>query len=138
MPHVVELDGEQSAVLERSLETLREGGLEIEPFGERDVSHHGDAGRIRRAALRRGRILDDLTADPKRRDVRERVWASLACHSVTIAGERLESDEMTTLIDRLQQLPQSDALPARPSDDGAARTGGHRAHVQACLSSPAF
>jgi DNA mismatch repair protein MutL len=26
----------------------------------------------------------------------------LACHSVTVAGERLEFEEMTTLVDRLQ------------------------------------
>ena len=48
-------------------------------------------------------FVDDLTEDPKQRDVRERIWASLACHSVTVAGERLELDEMTTLVDRLAQ-----------------------------------
>ena len=47
-------------------------------------------------------FLDDLSEDPKQRDVRERVWASLACHSVTVAGEPLEPDEMTTLVERLQ------------------------------------
>jgi DNA mismatch repair protein MutL len=46
--------------------------------------------------------LDDLTSEAKERDVRERVWASLACHSVTRAGERLDLSEMTTLLDRLQ------------------------------------
>jgi len=48
-------------------------------------------------------FLDDLSQDPKQRDVRERVWASLACHSVTVAGERLELEEMTTLVRRLQE-----------------------------------
>ncbi|MDP9025119.1 MAG: DNA mismatch repair protein MutL, partial [Candidatus Eremiobacteraeota bacterium] len=47
-------------------------------------------------------FLEDLTEDPKQRDVRERVWASLACHSVTRAGDKLEFAEMTTLLERLQ------------------------------------
>ena len=48
-------------------------------------------------------FLDDLSEDPKQRDVRERVWASLACHSVTVAGEPLETEEMATLVERLQR-----------------------------------
>ncbi|HTU83505.1 MAG TPA: hypothetical protein VMF61_15355, partial [Candidatus Acidoferrales bacterium] len=48
-------------------------------------------------------FLDDLHDEPKQRDVRERVWASLACHSVTVAGERLEVDEMTELLEGLQR-----------------------------------
>jgi DNA mismatch repair protein MutL len=43
-----------------------------------------------------------LSEEPKQRDVRERIWASLACHSVTIAGEPLAHDEMVTLVQRLQ------------------------------------
>ncbi len=48
-------------------------------------------------------FLDDLTEDPKQRDVRERIWASLACHSVTRAGERLDPLEMGSLVERLQR-----------------------------------
>ncbi|HKU66579.1 MAG TPA: hypothetical protein VJP85_02280, partial [Candidatus Baltobacteraceae bacterium] len=33
----------------------------------------------------------------------ERIWASLACHSVTRAGERLDMAEMSTLVERLQR-----------------------------------
>jgi len=50
-----------------------------------------------------GGMLDDLSEDPKQRDVRERVWATLACHSVTVAGEPLAPQEMTTLVERLQR-----------------------------------
>ncbi|MBV8584505.1 MAG: DNA mismatch repair protein MutL, partial [Candidatus Eremiobacteraeota bacterium] len=46
-------------------------------------------------------FLSDLSEDPKQRDVRERIWASLACHSVTVSGERLDYDEMTALVERL-------------------------------------
>jgi DNA mismatch repair protein MutL len=103
MPQIVELDAAQSAVLDRSLELLREGGLEIEPFGERTyriVTTPFGYG-ARRFDL--AGFIEDLSEDPKQRDVRERVWASLACHSVTVAGDRLEIDEMRTLVERLQQ-----------------------------------
>jgi DNA mismatch repair protein MutL len=103
VPHLVELDGDQSAELERSLEALREGGLEIEPFGEGTYRITSAPAGYRARPFDVAGFVDDLTADPKRRSVRERIWASLACHSVTVAGERLEPDEMTTLVDRLQQ-----------------------------------
>ena len=102
VPLTVELDPTQSAALDRALEGLVEGGLEIEPFGERTYRIVATpAGYGARAFDVRG-FLDDLAEEAKQRDVRERVWASLACHSVTVAGERLELDEMTALVDRLQ------------------------------------
>ncbi len=103
VPHLVELDGEQSAALDRSLEALSEGGLDIEPFGEGTYRITSAPAGYRARPFDVAGFVDDLTADPKRRDVRERIWASLACHSVTVAGERLEPDEMTTLVDRLQR-----------------------------------
>jgi len=103
VPLVLELDGVQSAALERVAEVLREGGLEVETFGDRTFRVTATpAGYGSRPFDFRG-FLADLTEDPKQRDVRERIWASLACHSVTVAGERLEPDEMTTLVDRLQR-----------------------------------
>ncbi len=102
VPLVVELDGTQSAALDRALEILREGGLEIEPFGERTYRVVATpAGYGARPFDLQG-FIEDLTGEPKQRDVRERIWASLACHSVTVAGERLAFEEMTTLVDRLQ------------------------------------
>jgi len=103
VPYVVELDGERSAALDRSLETLREGGLEIEAFGERTYRIAATPAGYRARPFDLAAFVEDLTADPKGRSVRERVWASLACHSVAVAGERLELDEMTTLVDRLQR-----------------------------------
>lgn len=102
VPTIVELDREQSLALDRTLDLLREGGLEIEGFGERTYRIVSTpAGYGARAFDFRG-FLDDLASEPKARDVRERIWASLACHSVTVAGERLDPQEMTTLVDRLQ------------------------------------
>ncbi len=102
VPLVVELDGTQSAALDRALEFLREGGLEIEPFGERTYRIVATPAGLGARPFDLQGFIEDLTDEPKQRDVRERVWASLACHSVTVAGERLAFEEMTTLVDRLQ------------------------------------
>ena len=103
VPHVFELDPAQSAALDRAVDMLREGGLEIEPFGERTYRIVATPAGFRARPFDIAGFLEDLTESPKQRDVHERVWASLACHSVTVAGERLEFEEMTTLVERLQQ-----------------------------------
>ncbi|MGB6521319.1 MAG: hypothetical protein WBE83_06080, partial [Candidatus Cybelea sp.] len=102
VPQIVELDPAQSSALDRVLETLHEGGLEIEAFGERTYRIVATPGGYSSRAFDLAGFLDDLGEDPKQRDVRERVWASLACHSVTVAGERLEPAEMKVLVERLQ------------------------------------
>jgi DNA mismatch repair protein MutL len=102
VPIVVELDAAQSIALERALEVLREGGLEIEPFGEQTYRITATPSGYGARPFDLAGFLDDLTEEAKQRDVRERVWASLACHSVTVAGERLATEEMTSLVERLQ------------------------------------
>lgn len=102
VPFTFELGPSESAALDRMLDILREGGLEIESFGERTYRVTATPAGYRARAFDVGGFLEDLTEEPKQRDVRERVWASLACHSVTRAGERLDFAEMTNLVDRLQ------------------------------------
>jgi DNA mismatch repair protein MutL len=101
VPLVVELDAAQSLALDRASALLREAGLEIEPFGERTYRITSTPAGYGARPFDLAGFLGDLTEEPKMRDVRERVWASLACHSVTVAGERLQIDEMNSLIDRL-------------------------------------
>ena len=101
VPIVVELDAQQSVVLDGMLEALREGGLEIEAFGERTYRITATPAGYGARSFDLAGFLDDLSEEPKQRGVRERIWASLACHSVTVAGERLEFDEMTSLVERL-------------------------------------
>ena len=113
--------------LDRSLETLREGGLEIEPFGERTYRITATPAGYRARAFDLAGFVSDLLEEPKARDVRERIWASLACHSVTVAGERLEPDDMIVLVDRLQQCtnpmhcPHGRPTIVRLSPDDVAR-----------------
>jgi DNA mismatch repair protein MutL len=103
VPIVVELDEARSAVLDRVIEALRECGLEIEPFGERAYRIGATPLGYRARPFDLAGFLEDLTEDPKQRDARERVWAALACHSVTVAGETLAFDEMVMLLQRLRE-----------------------------------
>jgi DNA mismatch repair protein MutL len=103
VPQIVELDAARSAALDRALEALREGGLDIEAFGERTYRIVATPAGYSSRNFDLGGMLDDLSEDPKQRDVRERVWATLACHSVTVAGETLAPQEMSTLVERLQR-----------------------------------
>jgi DNA mismatch repair protein MutL len=103
VPHTFELDGSQAAALDGVVELLHEGGLEIESFGERAYRILATPAGYGARRFDLEGFLEQLTEDPKQREVRERIWASLACHSVTVAGERLEPDEMTTLVERLQR-----------------------------------
>jgi DNA mismatch repair protein MutL len=102
VPMTFELNSNESAALDRALEILREGGLEIEAFGERTYRILATPAGYRARPFDVSGFMEDLTEEPKQRDVRERVWASLACHSVTRAGERLDLAEMQTLVERLQ------------------------------------
>lgn len=103
VPLTFELGPNESAALDRMLEILREGGLEIESFGERTYRIVATPAGYRSRPFDVAGFIEDLTEEPKQRDVRERVWASLACHSVTRAGERLDFSEMAVLVERLQQ-----------------------------------
>jgi len=103
VPLTFELGPSESSALDRALDILREGGLEIEAFGERTYRIVATPAGYRSRPFDLAGFLSDLTDEPKQRDVRERVWASLACHSVTRAGERLDMEEMATLVERLQR-----------------------------------
>ncbi len=101
VPYAIELAAEDAERFERARPALAAAGLEAEPFGAR-------AYRILTTPAGYGaRIFDlrayvaDLAEDMGGLDARERVWASLACHSVVRAGERLEHAEMTALLARL-------------------------------------
>lgn len=102
VPIAFELSPERVATLESVLEPLREGGLEIEPFGERSYRITATPAGYGARAFDIASFLDDLGDEPQERTAHERVWASLACHSVTRAGDRLEHAEMTALARNLQ------------------------------------
>jgi len=103
IPYTIELDADDALRFEASLPSLAEAGLEAEPFGERTFRVTATpAGYAARAFDVRGYVAD-LGDEIRGLNARERVWASLACHSVVRAGDSLEPSEMSALLVRLQR-----------------------------------
>jgi DNA mismatch repair protein MutL len=101
LPYTIELDAEDADRFERSRAALAEAGLEAEPFGERAYRIAATPAGYGARAFDVRAYIDDLGDDVPGLGATERVWASLACHSVTRAGERLERAEMDALLARL-------------------------------------
>jgi DNA mismatch repair protein MutL len=106
VPHTFEVTAEQADRLDATLDTLAAGGLVLEAFGERAYRITATPARLVHAGRMRAfdiaDFIDGLDDDCRGLDPAQRAWASLACHSVVRAGERLEFPEMTTLVERLQ------------------------------------
>jgi DNA mismatch repair protein MutL len=106
VPHMFEVAPEQVERLDATLESLCAGGLIVEAFGERAYRIVATPARLIYAGKSRsfdvGAFIAGLDDECRGLDAAQRVWASLACHSVVRAGERLEMPEMTTLVERLQ------------------------------------
>jgi len=107
VPVSFEVRPDEARSLEATRDALALGGLVVEPFGERAYrivatpAHTTHAGRTRSFDV--GEFLEGLADEGPGLDDRHRVWASLACHSVARAGDVLQPDEMTTLLERLQR-----------------------------------
>jgi DNA mismatch repair protein MutL len=106
VPHDFEVTPEQADRLDATLEALCAGGLVVEPFGERAYRIVATPARLVHAGKTRAfdvaDFIDGLGDECRGLDAAQRIWASLACHSVVRAGERLELTEMTCLVERLQ------------------------------------
>jgi len=100
-PYTIELDAEDAVRFERSRASLVEAGLDAEPFGERAYRIVATPAGYGARAFDVRAYIADLGDDVPGLDARERVWASLACHSVARAGETLEIAEMSALLARL-------------------------------------
>lgn len=101
LPYTIELDAEAAERFEASRAVLAEAGLEAEPFGERAFRITATPAGYGARTFDVRAYLDDLGDEIPGLDARERVWASLACHSVVRAGEALEPAEMSALVARL-------------------------------------
>ncbi len=105
VPHTFEVGPDEAERLEATLDALARGGIEIEAFGERAYRITTTPARLMHAGKTRtfdvADFIDCLGDDARGLDANQRVWASLACHSVVRAGETLAFAEMTTLVERL-------------------------------------
>jgi len=118
-PSVVELTAGQAAVLYENIDALAQAGVVVEPFGE---------GAFRICALPAGYekrrfdlagMLEDLSADDAAREGaahRNRVLATIACHSVVRAHEPLSLQEQAALYERLRRCDDPHTCPhGRPT-----------------------
>jgi DNA mismatch repair protein MutL len=107
VPHTFEVGPDEAERLEATLAALARGGLEIEAFGERAYRITTTPARLVHAGKTRtfdvAGFIDGLGDNARGLDASQRVWASLACHSVVRAGETLAFAEMTVLVERLQR-----------------------------------
>jgi len=118
-PSVIELTPARAAVLHDAEHDLAAAGVVVEPFGEgayRIVSL--PAGYEKRRFDLDG-LLDDLGADDAPREGvahRNRVLATIACHSVVRAGEPLSPQEQASLYERLVRCREPHSCPhGRPT-----------------------
>ncbi|MFT7487104.1 MAG: DNA mismatch repair protein MutL [Candidatus Paceibacteria bacterium] len=121
VPEIVEVSLSEKLLLAEHAETLRQIGIEIEPFGENDVAVQGMPARVRHPdpmGLVRdvAQILATTGKSPKPEDVIEEVLHSAACRSSIMAGDALTEDAMRTLIRRGQELESDQTCPhSRPT-----------------------
>jgi DNA mismatch repair protein MutL len=102
VPYLIELQAAQVPRFEAIRETLAAAGFVAEPFGDaayRVVATPAGYG-ARRFDLQP--FLADAGDEIPGLSPQERIWATLACHSVVRAGDRLELAEMSALIARLE------------------------------------
>ena len=107
IPFTFEVRPDEADRLEATIDALAAGGLHVEPFGERAYRVTATPARLVHAGRTRPFDVADFVAclgdDARGLDADQRVWASLACHSVTRAGDALAYPEMTVLVERLQR-----------------------------------
>jgi DNA mismatch repair protein MutL len=107
IPYTFEVRPEDAERLDATLDALAASGLHVEPFGERAYRVTATPARLVHAGRTRqfdvAEFVDLLGDDARGLDADQRVWASLACHSVVTAHEKLEYPEMTALVERLQR-----------------------------------
>jgi len=121
-PLVLTLPPRLRGLMETSLEPLTTLGYDLEPFG-------GDAVRVRAVpALLRGgdaaaelqAVLEDLAeregSDWAVAGVRDRLAATLACHSAVRAGQPLNGEAMAAIVRELQRTAHPTLCPhGRPT-----------------------
>jgi len=118
-PTIVELTDSQAVALNENLDMLAQAGVMVEPFGEGAFRICALPAGYEKRRFDLGGMLDDLAADDAAREGvahRNRLFATIACHSVVRAHEPLSLAEQATLYDRLQRCRDPHTCPhGRPT-----------------------
>lgn len=118
-PTLVELSPEQAATLEACRDELTAAGIEIECFGEMTYRIVALPATFARRRLDLIGMLSELAqpeGSPAPEERRRRLLATIACHSVVRAHERLSLQEQIALYDSLRQCVAPHTCPhGRPT-----------------------
>ena len=119
LPRIVELTPDQAVTLAAYEEDLAAIGLEIERFGDDAYRINAVPGGYEQRRFDLHGILDDLAGDERPSPLekgRQRVLATVACHSVVRAHEPLSLPEQVTLYERLRLCNHPQTCPhGRPT-----------------------
>jgi len=117
-PESVQLLPHQERILNEQGQVLKEAGFDVEPFGPRTAIVRAVprvlAGVSGADAL--VRLLDSLADGSGTSGWRERVLATIACHSAVRAGRRMTVEEGQELVRKLETVEQPHTCPhGRPT-----------------------
>jgi DNA mismatch repair protein MutL len=101
VPYAIELEANDALRFEALRDELAAAGFVAEPFGERTYRIVATPAGYGARPFDLRPFLADIGDEIAGLGPRERIWATLACHSVARAGERLEPAEMAALVARL-------------------------------------
>ncbi len=107
-PLVIDLAPHELAVLERSIDELRQIGLDLEMFGDRSVMVRAIPAVMQRVDIRERLhlILEELAEGGSGESWFDSVAISTACHTSIRAGQALGLDEMRELVAQLERTQQ--------------------------------
>lgn len=107
-PLVIDLAPHELAIVERSLDELREIGFDLELFGEQAILIRAIPAVIKRVDIRERihSILEELADGGAGDSWLDSVAISAACHTSIRAGQALSLDEMRQLVNQLERTRQ--------------------------------
>lgn len=107
-PLVIDLAPHELAVLERSINELRDIGFDLDLFGEQSVIVRGVPAIMQRVDIseRLHLILEELSEGGSGDSWLDSVTISAACHTSIRAGQHLSLDEMRELVAQLERTQQ--------------------------------
>lgn len=118
-PETVEFSPEEEEVVEEHIEDIRRVGFDIRKFGERTYVVEAVPALLREGAKQAllAEIVDEIIElRSKSEDMRHVIAASVACKAALKAGDRLNDDEVDSLIRRLFETRMPFACPhGRPT-----------------------
>lgn len=107
-PLVIDLAAHELAIVERSMDELRNIGFELDLFGEQSIIVRAIPAVIQRVDIgeRMHLILDELADGGAGDSWLDSVAISAACHTSIRAGQALSLDEMRELVTQLERTQQ--------------------------------